>query len=390
MFTHAGLGDDLNTLYQTVENAQRSEKPVVSVMCISPLFGAAGGKYDFFLERLIFIRKECQILHKNITFVIIDMVSTQFIHIKSGDVTKMPINETSIDPILFKIYAMLHSYIDQNKYLIFFKEFYSESPIKHMMYDIDTVNHELHYGYIELVTEHIKKENFLSYDIQMETRLDNDIVLVFQRTTKIPEKRTIVEWPEPNYNQCKEWEDLTLKLSFRKSMPDYDFLPTTSNESWNFIPYNRYVLTRDRVFDIIGSSKYVIAAEGGMCHLARMYGTPYVMIIPRTAEVTCIKQINKIPRLFEHWIQRYDPQNLRNQKLSCFMFEKDLTKKKFPQIIKLADIFFETIQPNGIVFFTNDSTDIYTRLFVKNFCRAFNYKNGKDVQICTPTILGNV
>lgn len=381
MFSRAGLGDDLNTLHQTVENAQLSAKPVVSVLCISPLFGA--GEYEFFLQRLIFIRKKCQILHNDIDFVIIDMVSNQFIQIKSGDIKKMPINESSIDPILFKIYQIVHNYIEQNKYLIFFKNFYTDSPLKHKMYDMETVNHKLHYGYIELMTQQIKT-NFLSYDIQIEDRLYNDIILLFKPTTKLLKKRTLVEWPDPTGEKSNVNEDLILKLNFKKKMEEYDFFPSLSNESWNFLPYNKYLLSLDRVFDIIGSSKYMIAAEGGMCHLARMYGIPCIMIIPRTAEVTCIKYINKLPILFTHWMQQYDAQNLINKKLSCFMFEKDLTKEKFSQIIKTADIFFETTQNTGIVFFTPDFNDTFTQHFLINFCKAFEYTLGKDVQICTP------
>ena len=57
-----GMGDDLNILQKTIENSSLSSKPILSILVISPLFGVKYNEYSNALERLIFIRKESQVL----------------------------------------------------------------------------------------------------------------------------------------------------------------------------------------------------------------------------------------------------------------------------------------------------------------------------------------
>ena len=392
-----GMGDDLNILQKTIENTQCATKPILSILIISPLFGIKYNEYPNAITRLIFIRKKSQIIHRNVEFLIIDLVSHEFIFIKSGVVTKIPIEETTSDPIIYKIYQHVLKFIDQNKHLTYISEFFTyNETLQNPNINISDLRHEsngmLYFNFQKYLIEILKRRQFFPYDVQIEHMYENKNNLIFTTKTKLTTSKTFVEWPTPNPELAKSTGSLMLKLGFKTPMADYVTLTQMIDKSnWNFVPYDIFPYKRslgfDETFDIVSSSKYIIGPEGGICHLARMFGTPFIMIVPKIIDIQ-IDSDKILRKMFYHWEQDnyyLAPFKIGTKKRGYFIFEKDLEGKKLSTLIDTIEHFLENHQNDNIIFFTIDADNSQTNFLVKQFSNAYNLQFGVDVQIIGPT-----
>jgi len=392
-----GMGDDLNILQKTIENTQCAAKPILSILIISPLFGIKYNEYPNAITRLIFIRKKTQILHGNIEFLIIDLVSHQFIFIKSGEVTKIPIGETTCDPIIFKIYKHTLMFVDQNKQLVYISEFFTdEKTLQNPNINFSDLRHEsngtLYFNFQMYLIDILKRKLFFPYDVKIEHMAENKNTLIFKSKTKPIYKKTFVEWPTPNFELAKSTGSLMLKLGFKTRMADYITLTQMLDKSnWHFVPYDIFPYKRslgfNETFDIVSSSKYIIGPEGGICHLARMFGTPFIMIVPKIIEIQ-VDSDKILRKMFYHWEQDnyyLAPFKIGTKKPSYFIFEKDLESKKLITLIDTIEHFLENNQNDNIIFFTIDVDNLQTIFLIKQFSNAYNLQFGVDVQIIGPT-----
>lgn len=391
-----GMGDDLNILQKTIENTQCAVKPILSILIISPLFGIKYHEYPNAITRLIFIRKKTQILHGNIEFLIIDLVSHQFIFIKSGEVTKIPIGEATCDPIIYKIYKHTLMFVDQNKQLIYISEFFTdEKTLQNPNINFSDLRHEsngtLYFNFQKYLIDIMKRKQFFPYDVKIEHKAENKNNLIFKSKTPT-NKKTFVEWPTPNLELAKSTGSLMLKLGFKTRMADFITLTQMLDKSnWHFVPYDIFPYKRslgfDETFDIVSSSKYIIGPEGGICHLARMFGIPYVMVIPKIIDIY-IDSDKTLRKMFYHWEQDnyyLAPFKIGTKKPSYFIFEKDLESEKLTALFDTIEHFLENKQNDNIIFFTIDVANSQTILLVKQFSNAYNLQFGVDVQIIGPT-----
>jgi len=387
-----GMGDDLNILQKTIENTQCATKPILSILIISPLFGIKYNEYPNAITRLIFIRKKSQIIHGNVEFLIIDLVSHEFIFIKSGVVTKIPIEETSSDPIIYKIYQHVLMFIDQNKHLTYISEFFTyNETLQNPNINISDLRHEsngiLYFNFQKYLIEILKRRQFFPYDVQIEHMYENKNNLIFSSKTELINKKTFVEWPTPNLELAESTGSLMLKLGFKKPMSDYKSLTQKiDNRNWNLVPYDIFPYHRslgfDETFDIVSSSKYLVGPEGGICHLARMFGIPYVMVIPKIIDIYTDSD-KTLRKMFYHWEQDnyyLAPFKIGTKKPSYFIFEKDLESEKLTALFDTIDKFLENKNEN-IIFFTIDADNMQTNFLVKQFSNTYNLRFGVDVQI---------
>jgi len=408
-----GMGDDMLILQKTIENAQRSDKLILSVMVVSPLFGLNHGEYPNHIRRLVFIRKKCQLIHKNIKFLLIDLVTDQFIFINEGIVTEVPILTSFNTPLFRKILHYVIRFINQNKQSLYLAEFYV--PVKKNTYrhiNLDDIKHEsmvsLYNNFQNYLIDLVTRKKFFPYDVQVELMVDKKNHILFSSPGTRRNYRTIVEWPPPDI--IAEWikdkivldEDgnietvLTfghsmLKAGFQTQMREYTTLVKLIDDpNWKFIPYDKFpydrALSFDQMFDIVAGSKYIIGPEGGMCHLARLFDIPFIMVIPnRIYENNNNDQV--LRKMFYHW--EHDnyylpPFNIAEKKPYFFLFEKDLGHIRFPSLINYIEKFFLKRSDKKIIFFTVSSNDPQQNIFVKQFCDAYHFEYEKDVQIHQP------
>lgn len=397
-----GMGDDLNLLQKTISNSKLHRKPILSIVIISPLFGLKDYEYPMAITRMIFMRKESQILHKNIEFLLINLVSNQYIFIKAGIITKVPIETFRDDPIINKIYQHALDFVDRNKHYIYIAEFFTGNEKKILENPnimLNNINYEST-GLIYFNFEHdfnnlIRKNKFYPYQVMVEEKfayIKND--LVFARSSQPTNRSTLAEWPMPNYQLANDSDDMMLKLGFQKTMHEYYFLSTLiKDHNWSLIPYDKFPFARslsfEETFEFVKNSKVVIGAEGGICHLARMFGTPFIMIIPKLVEINLNQGKNLIKNMFYHWDNKNFYADLPSSEIkiinsSYFIFEKDLESTDFLRLINSIENFFPDLTAPQIVFFTVDVDNWQSKNFVRKFCNAYHLKYGKDVEIHKP------
>ena len=389
-----GMGDDLNILQKTIENSNVSSKPILSILVISPLFGVKYNEYSNALERLIFIRKESQVLHKNIEFLLLDLVSNQYIFIKLGTMTKVDIEENQCDHIINKIYKHVLMFIDRYKHLIYISEFFLENKeiLQNPNINLSDIRHEsngtLYFNFQQYLIDLRKQKQFFPYDVQIEHMYENKNNLIFESDGRPPAKLTFAEWPIPNHQLAISTGNLMLKLGFKKCMQEYNFLSTLiDNHKWNVIPYDIFPFEKslgfNETFNVIRSSKLIIGPEGGIRHLARMLGTPFVLIIPKMLDFH-IKNTETLRKVFYHWEQDnyyLAPTKHNAKKPSYFMFEKDLESNKVQHLINSIENFVASQTHQKIYFFTLDANDTQCCTLVRQFCKTYDFTYGIDVQI---------
>ena len=266
-----GMGDELHILQKTLQNVKEFS-PVHTVhFRIFPKQFLHYPDYEEPFLRFIHLRKKCTVLHKSITFIIFS-ADEKIIKVQKGQVEEI----TFTDPDLIKLQVIMAMPFGQDGFLC--------RQLKTIVANFDKTKIEDTVGtYGSLTCEY---EKYLKTTMQackglpkilFEQPLPQKHVPLFRRQLQ-SNQITLAEWP-PIQRKPINFE--RLKKTFHQQAKNCkEVKKLIKKKVINYIPYFGGQQSLDEIFNIIYRSKFVIGAEGGIMHLARVTEVPFIMVIP--------------------------------------------------------------------------------------------------------------